>query len=531
MGRKFAGRVVGQHCAIWRSGDFAKHRRRTGAMSERPSARREVLPRVTEFLLAVFVETSTIEIGFYPLNQPDIHFMHHLFLANPGKITRRPQFTRLALLGLVALCSFAFASSQTLAATINVTVAPGGALTFEQKDITVHVGDTVIWTWEGDGHSVTSGTPIPGPDGLFDSGVLDTGATFSFTFTTIGVVNYYCKPHGICCGMVGSVTVSDATPTPTPTATPTPTSTPTATPTPTSTPTATPTPTGTVTPTPSATPTPSPSPTATPTPTPSPTPAQALNISTRVQVLTGDQVLIGGFIATGNEPKEVILRAIGPSLGPLGVADPLPDPVLELHASDGTILAMNDNWKDTQQDEIMASGFAPQNDLESALIYTLAPNTSYTAIVSDKNGATGVGLVEGYDLDQAADSQLGNISTRGFVDTGDNVMIGGFILGGEGDSAATVLVRALGPSLGPLGVASALPDPTLELHDSDGNIIKFNDNWKDTQQAEIEATGLAPGNDLDSALLDSLPAGAYTAIVAGKNGVTGVGLVEVYRLP
>ena len=194
---------------------------------------------------------------------------------------------------------------------------------------------------------------------------------------------------------------------------------------------------------------------------PTPTPAQPLNISTRMEVLTDAQVLIGGFIITGNDPKEVILRAIGPSLGAFGIADPLADPVLELHASDGSLITMNDNWKDTQQTEIEASGFQPQNDLESAIISTLDPG-NYTAVVSGKDGGTGVGLVEGYDLDQAADSQFGNISTRGFVETGTNVMIGGFILGGESGNA-NVVVRALGPSLTAFGVTGALADPTLEL--------------------------------------------------------------------
>ena len=265
------------------------------------------------------------------------------------------------------------------------------------------------------------------------------------------------------------------------------------------------------------------------TPPPTPTPSQPLNISTRLEVRTGDQVLIGGFIITGNDPKQVVLRAIGPSLAPFGISDPLANPVLELHGSDGSLITTNDNWKDTQQREIEASGFQPQNDLESAIIATLDPG-SYTAIVSGKDDGTGVGLVEGYDLNQAADSQLGNISTRGFVETGANVMIGGFILGGGGGNA-NVLIRALGPSLTPLGVTGALADPTLELHDGNGAIIRSDDNWKDSQQSEIEATGLQPQNDLESAIFETLAPGAYTAIVAGKDGLTGVALVEVYRLP
>ena len=281
--------------------------------------------------------------------------------------------------------------------------------------------------------------------------------------------------------------------------------------------------TGVVTVTPATTPTPS------PTPTPDPTvPAQALNISTRLEVRTGDQVLIGGFIINGDVPKRVVLRAIGPSLAAFGVVNPLADPMLELHASDGSLITTNDNWKDTDELDIEATGLAPTNDLESAIVSTLDPG-SYTAIVSGKNGTTGVGLVEGYDVDQSANSQLANISTRGFVETGSNVMIGGFILGGGGKEV-NVVVRALGPSLTPFGVTDALADPTLELHDGNGSLIQSNDNWKDTQETEIEATGLQPTNDLESAIFQTLAPGAYTAIVSGSGGLTGVALVEVYRL-
>ena len=261
----------------------------------------------------------------------------------------------------------------------------------------------------------------------------------------------------------------------------------------------------------------------------SPTSAQPLNISTRMEVRTGDQALIGGFIITGNAPKRVVLRAIGPSLAGFGIANPLADPILELHGADGSLITTNDNWKDTQQSEIETIGFQPQNDLESAIVSTLDPG-NYTAIVSGKGGSTGVGLVEGYDLDQAADSQLTNISTRGFVETGSNVMIGGFILGAATGNA-NVLIRALGPSLTQLGVTAALADPTLELHDANGALIRSDDNWKETQQSEIEATGLQPQNDLESAFLETLAPGVYTAIVAGNGGLTGVALVEVYRLP
>jgi hypothetical protein len=249
-----------------------------------------------------------------------------------------------------------------------------------------------------------------------------------------------------------------------------------------------------------------------------------------MEVLTGDQVLIGGFIITGNEPKKVILRAIGPSLAEAGISNPLPDPILELHAEDGSLITTNDNWKDTQQAEIEATTIPPENDLESAIVATLDPD-NYTAVMKGKNGTTGVGLVEAFDLDQGADSQAANISTRGFVDTGDNVMIGGFILGPEGSADANILVRALGPSLAQANVSGALADPTLELHDENGDIIQTNDNWRDTQEDEIKATGIPPQDVLESALIATLPPGNYTAIVRGVNGTTGVGLVEVFRLP
>lgn len=254
-----------------------------------------------------------------------------------------------------------------------------------------------------------------------------------------------------------------------------------------------------------------------------------LNISTRLEVETGENVLIGGFIITGTESKKVILRAIGPSLTSAGVTGALADPVLELHKPDGTVIT-NDNWKDTQEAAIQATGVAPTNAKESALIATLAPG-SYTAIVSGKNGSTGIGLVEAYDLDQTASSQLANISTRGYVDTGDNVMIGGFIIGGDTSGTnSSVLVRGIGPSLTQAGITNALQDPTLELHDGNGTLLKTNDNWKESQEAAIQATGVAPTDDKESALIDTLAPGNYTAIVRGKNNGVGVGLVEVYNL-
>ena len=175
-----------------------------------------------------------------------------------------------------------------------------------------------------------------------------------------------------------------------------------------------------------------------------------------------------------------------------------------------------------------SKGLAPLNDLESALIATLVPGT-YTAVMNGVNDSTGMGLIEVYDLNSAGDSRLANISTRGLVRTGDDVVIGGFILGGNnGDTQ--VLVRALGPSLTDAGVKNALANPTLELRDGNGALLQQNDNWKEHQQAAIEGTGIPPKNDLESAILATLPAGSYTAIAAGQGGTTGLGLIEVYNI-
>jgi len=266
---------------------------------------------------------------------------------------------------------------------------------------------------------------------------------------------------------------------------------------------------------------------------------QLLNISTRMRVLTGERVLIAGFIVTGSEPKIVIVRGMGPSLNGVGVT--LADPTLELHQGN-TTLATNDNWKINDSNRPIAGSSDPRhddstvNDLESALVATLNPG-AYTAILAGKNGGMGVGLVEVYDLAQGANSKLANISTRGFVDTGNNVMIGGLIVGGgSGGGPAKVIVRALGPSLTGSGIAGFLGDPTLELHDGNGTTLATNDNWKindqtgQSQQAEIEATTIPPTNDLESALVATLAPGNYTAIVRGKNNTAGVGLVEVYNV-
>ena len=253
---------------------------------------------------------------------------------------------------------------------------------------------------------------------------------------------------------------------------------------------------------------------------PNPTPAKLVNIATRMRVESGDNVLIGGFIVTGSVPKRVIIRAIGPSLP---VAGALADPILELHAAGGSVIT-NDDWRSTQEAEIIATTVPPSSNLESAIVATLSPG-AHTAIVRGKNGGMGVGLVEVYDLDTAGAATLVNISTRGRVLTGDDVMIGGVII--QGAEPAKVLIRAIGPSL---PVAGALADPILELHDRNGNVIQ-NDDWRETQETEIIATTVPPTSNAEAALVVTLVPDAYTAVVRGKNGTTGVALIEAYSLP
>jgi N-acetylneuraminic acid mutarotase len=291
----------------------------------------------------------------------------------------------------------------------------------------------------------------------------------------------------------------------------------------TSLPTPTPTPTPPHTPTPTPTPSATPTPTASPSATPATTPSTLGNISTRLRVETGDNVLIGGFIVTGTQSKRVIVRAIGPSLPFAGV---LTDPFLELRDASGTLIRANDNWRDEQESEIMATTIPPGNDLESAIVATLPANgAAYTATVSGMNNGTGIGVVEVYDLNQAVNSKLANISTRGLVQTGDNVLIGGLIVLGQ--NPLRVILRAIGPSL---PVQGALADPMLELRDGNGELVAANDNWRSDQETEIIATTIAPTNDLESAIVRNLAPGNYTGIVSGIDNTTGVGLVEAYHL-
>jgi hypothetical protein len=257
-------------------------------------------------------------------------------------------------------------------------------------------------------------------------------------------------------------------------------------------------------------------------------PSGAVNIATRLFVGTGENVLIGGFIVTGNAPKVVIVRAIGPSTGIPGA---LQDPILQLRNEQTQVVVTNDNWRDTQEQLIKDTTIPPNDDRESAIVAGLDPG-NYTAIVSGKDGGTGIGLVEVYDLgtaslDTTTKAQLAEISTRGNVLTADNVIIGGFIISGVNTK---VLVRGIGPSLAAFGIGNALQDPTIELHDGNGTTIGANDNWRSDQEQAIINTSVPPTDDRESAIVATLAPGAYTAILRGSGNTTGVALVEVYAL-
>jgi plastocyanin len=407
---------------------------------------------------------------------------------------------RLVLVMAIAVLLPGYPKSAS-AMMVNVSVGPGGNLVFDPASITINPGDQVKWTWASSGHSTTSGSPGM-PNNLWDSGIHNEGATFTRTFNSAGTFPYYCTPHGGCCGMVGTVTVVNASPTPNPTPTPTPIG--------------------------SATPT-----------------SILANISTRSFVQTTDNVMIGGFIVQGTQAKRVIIRAIGPELTPFGVPNVLANPTLELHDGTGNLIGFNDDWQTTviggvitqnQVQDIVASGKAPTDTRESAIIADL-PAGNYTAIVRGVSSTTGVALVEVYDLVPEADSILANISTRSLVQTTDNVMIGGFIV--QGTQPKMVIIRAIGPELTPFGVPNVLANPMLELHNGTGGLIASNDNWQTTiiggiimqdQVQQIINSGRAPTDPRESAIIANLPAGNYTAIVRGVSDTTGVALVEVYDL-
>jgi hypothetical protein len=244
-----------------------------------------------------------------------------------------------------------------------------------------------------------------------------------------------------------------------------------------------------------------------------------------MRVQTGDSAGIGGFIVTGTVPKQLLIRGIGPSLT---VPNALVDPMLEVHGPGAFATISNDNWQDTDAAAIQATGIPPTNDRESAILATLAPG-AYTAVMTGKGGTSGVAVVEVYDLGQAETSKLANISTRAFVSTGDDILIAGFVLG-DSSMDDRIVVRGMGPSLAAAGLRNALADPILELRDLNGALIVANNDWQDDPASadEISSAGLAPTNNLESAITATLAPGVYTALLRGGNNGTGVGVVEVY---
>ena len=244
--------------------------------------------------------------------------------------------------------------------------------------------------------------------------------------------------------------------------------------------------------------------------------------------------MIGGFIVRGNASKPVVLRGIGPSLADAGVpaANVLNDPVIELHGPNGALITSNDNWVDSpQKAQIQGTVYQPTDDREAVILATLPP-AAYTVVLSGAGGTTGIGLIEVYDNDKALDSDLANISTRGFVETMDKVMIGGFTLGNN-NNATRIAVRALGPSLTSFGLSNVMTDPTLELHNANGTIMISNDDWESdaVSAAQLIANGLALPHPKEAGIFTSLaPPGQFTAVVAGKDGGIGIALVEIYNL-
>jgi len=272
--------------------------------------------------------------------------------------------------------------------------------------------------------------------------------------------------------------------------------------------------------------------------TAAPVPGFVANVSTRLPVGTGDNVLIEGFIVTGptGSTKKILVRAIGPSLAQVGITDALQNPTLAIFDANNNQIASNDNWRTTQVGgiitsdqvaEISGSGAPPSNDAESAIIANLAP-ASYTAVVRGASNSVGTAVVDAYDLSSASTAKLANVATRGLIQPGDKLLIGGFIIQ---NGSVKIVVRAIGPSLTGLGITNALPDTTLQLRDQNGNIVRENDDWQSTQKAELEATGLQPTNSLEAALVETIAPGQYTAQVRGKPEQTGTGVVQIYFLP
>jgi cyclophilin family peptidyl-prolyl cis-trans isomerase len=260
-------------------------------------------------------------------------------------------------------------------------------------------------------------------------------------------------------------------------------------------------------------------------------PGRLVNLSTRMQVGTGDNALIAGFIMRGPAPKRLAVRGLGPSTGLFGA---ISNPTLELHDSTGATIATNDNWGDAaNKQDVSDLGLAPSSPGEAVIVTTVPSSSSgvaYTAIVRNVNNAPGLGVVEVYDIDSGPGSTLLNISTRGQVGADPNALIAGFIWGGN--DSKQILVRAIGPSLTGFGVPNALTNPTLDFFNAQGTKLDSNDDWiTSPQKTQIQNSGLAPTNDKESAVIQSVTAGNYTAVVHGVNGGTGVGSVEVYQLP
>jgi hypothetical protein len=420
-------------------------------------------------------------------------------------------------------------ATPTATATATPTAAPATPSPTPTATATATATPTATATATPTATPVTTPSPTPTATATATPTATATGTATS-TPTSTPTATATIAPTAT--ATATSTPIATATSTPTATATSTPTATATATATSTSTPTATATATATPITTSSPTPTATATPTAmaTPTATPAPSVAQALNIATRLKVDTGDKAMIAGFIINGNASKPVILRGIGPSLLAFGINDALLDPVLDLRGSDGSLILSNDNWKDTQREQIEGGPLQPRDDRESVIVATLPPG-AYTAALTGKNNTIGVGLVEAYDNNQALDSQLANISTRGFVLDGNNVMIGGFILGGSPNSTRIAL-RGIGPSLAKFGLNPVLQDPTLEVHDGNGATLVANDNWTDdsASAAQLTASGLAPTDPKEAGVFITLPPGQFTAVLAGKNNGTGIGLIEVYNL-
>lgn len=262
------------------------------------------------------------------------------------------------------------------------------------------------------------------------------------------------------------------------------------------------------------------------------TDARLINVSTRGRVETGANIMIGGFVVGGTVPKKVLLRALGPSLSQAGVSNVLANPILYLF-SGGNLRLSNAGWQTVSAANTLAiqqTGFPPSDPRESAILTTLQPG-AYTAQILGANGSSGAALVEVYDVDSSSAADLINISTRAKVQLGSDVTIAGFVVRG---GSKTVLIRGIGPSLTALGVPGALQDPNLQLFGTATAPIATNDNWQDggiANTTNIRATGFAPSDPLESAILITLPEGNYTCILTGVGATIGVGLIEIYEIP